>query len=90
MSTLAEQWIQQGLQQGLQQGMQQAFTRTTLRSLRRRFGSLDENRQKRVSSLPAEKLDQLGEELFDFNTIDDLDAWLSTREEESDSNTLIH
>lgn len=82
MPTLAEQWIQQGLQQ--------AFTRTTLRSLRRRFGNVDESRQKRISSLPAEKLDQLDEELFDFKTIEDLDIWLNTRAEESDSSTQIH
>lgn len=90
MQTLAEQWIQQGVQQGVQQGLQQGLAGAALRRLRRQFGALDEQKQNRISTLPTEKLEQLDDDLFDFKTIEDLDAWLATQAGESDSSDSTH
>ncbi len=99
MQTLAEQWIQEGLQQGLQQGLhqglhqglQQGVARAALRMLRRKIGELDEWTQTRISSLPSEQLDQLSEDLLDFNTFDDLNAWLRVHETQAEEpKTQIH
>ncbi|MCI0525342.1 MAG: Rpn family recombination-promoting nuclease/putative transposase [Acidobacteria bacterium] len=79
MSTVAEIWVQQGLQQGLQQAqieMRQRMAEHTIRQLRKRVGALDKPTQARVADLSYEQLESLGEALLDFNTAEDLMAWL--------------
>jgi hypothetical protein len=46
-----------------------------LRQLRRRLGTLSEEREAKVRRLPIERLDALGEALLDFQSTADLDAW---------------
>jgi hypothetical protein len=41
-----------------------------------RFGSLPEEAKQAMAALDVPKLDQLSEVLLDFNSIDDLTAWL--------------
>ncbi|MGO8749030.1 MAG: Rpn family recombination-promoting nuclease/putative transposase [Thermoguttaceae bacterium] len=67
-------WMERGLEQGRQEGERALL----LRMLRKRLGDLDPAVEKRIVSLSADHLGQLGEALFDFNLSADLDAWLQS------------
>ncbi|MBD2500833.1 DUF4351 domain-containing protein [Anabaena azotica] len=47
------------------------------RMLRRRFGDIDTALFERVGNLSADQLEDLGEALFDFTEVRDLEAWLN-------------
>jgi hypothetical protein len=49
----------------------------TLRQLKRKFGTLDNNITERIKSLEPSQLDNLTEDLLDFQSLDDLHHWLS-------------
>ena len=79
MTTIAEQWVQEGLQQGMQQGMQRGVDserQLLLRMVRRRFGAqAAEQSQSLLSRFSKpEQLEDLGELLLDCN--DDA-TWLA-------------
>jgi hypothetical protein len=67
-----DRWIQEGRQQGLQQGEADII----LRQLRRKFGNFEVAFESEIQSFPIEKLAKLGEDLIDFQTIEDLSKWL--------------
>ncbi len=48
-----------------------------VRQIMRRFGSVTSQVRERLNRLSAEQLNELGEDLLDFKTPADLDAWLS-------------
>ncbi len=48
-----------------------------LRQLNRKLGNLSPQLQMLISALSIEKVESLGEALFDFNSIADLESWLS-------------
>mgnify|MGYP001796235968 CR=1 FL=1 len=48
-----------------------------MRQLNRKLGELPENLQAQASQLPLAALEALGEALFDFETITDLQGWLA-------------
>ena len=50
-----------------------------IRQLTRKIGSIPVDAIDRVSDLPIEQLESLGEALLDFGTIDDLTSWLQTQ-----------
>jgi predicted transposase YdaD len=64
------------LQRGVQQGLQQEALSLVLRLLTRRFGTLDPQLQERVRGLSLAQLEELGEELLDFQAVTDLTDWL--------------
>lgn len=88
METLATQWmregqeigvqlgLQEGLQQGLQQGRQEEAMSLILRQLQRRFDQLTRAAEEKIRRLSLMQLEQLGEELLDFQSRKDLTAWL--------------
>lgn len=47
------------------------------RLLQRRFGTVSAQDRERLTSLSSEELNELGQALFDFKTIADLEAWLA-------------
>ena len=66
-------WMERGLEQGRQEGRQgpegQDGERTLLlRQLRKRLGDLDPAVEEQIKSLSADRLEELGEALFDFNS----------------------
>ena len=74
-------WMERGLEQGRQEGRQEGLDherKLVLRQLRKCLGDLDPAVQQRIESLSTERLDQLGEALFDFRSLADLDAWLQS------------
>lgn len=79
MTTIAEQWVQEGLQQGMQQGMQRGVDserQLLSRMVRRRFGGqAAEQSQPLLSQFSEpEQLEDLGELLLDCNNGE---AWLA-------------
>ena len=65
-------WMERGLEQGRQEGERTLL----LRLLRKRLGDLDPAVEEQVKGLSAERLEELGEALLDFNSPTDLGAWL--------------
>ncbi|HEY6328045.1 MAG TPA: DUF4351 domain-containing protein [Blastocatellia bacterium] len=91
MSNFFDDAIQEGLQQGLNQGIQQGIDRglkegrrqgaesLIVRLLEKRIGSVSARSLKRIRSLPADQLDQLGVDLLNFGGPRDLAKWLTER-----------
>jgi Domain of unknown function (DUF4351) len=51
--------------------------RLVLKQLTRKLGVITPEIRSRVNSLDIDKLESLGEDLLDFNSITDIEAWLS-------------
>ncbi|MFN9694820.1 MAG: DUF4351 domain-containing protein, partial [Synechococcaceae cyanobacterium] len=63
------------VQEILEEGRQQEAAALAIRQLVRRFGSLDQTCQERLTALPLPHLEQLAEDLLDFTGPGDLKAW---------------
>ena len=72
-----QEGIQQGVQQGIQQGVQQEATSMIIRQLKRKVGELSPSLEAKIIGLPISTLEDLSEALLDFNSIDELNNWLS-------------
>jgi len=79
---LSEELMQESViyQDILQKGRQQEAFTYTLRLLNRRFGNIDSSLTERIRILAANQLENLGEALFDFSNVNDLEAWLNQQE----------
>ncbi|NER23325.1 MAG: DUF4351 domain-containing protein [Symploca sp. SIO1C2] len=74
MTVLLESpWYQQFVKDGILKLM--------MRMLRGKFGELEPQILETVQRLSPEKLEDLGEELFDFSQVADLVTWLQEHEE---------
>ncbi len=69
--TIVTSWMQQGIEQGRERA-----SGTISRLLKRKIGPLTAEVEQRLSRLSFDELDLLGEALFDFETMADLDRWL--------------
>ncbi len=70
---------QEGRQEGRQEGQEEGRQREAalvLRLLRRRFGTLNPQQEARIQAFPVTGLEALGEALLNFQTVDELAAWL--------------
>lgn len=65
-------WEEEGLKKGVQREID-----FVLRLIKKRFGSLRETTEKNVRTLPIEKVEELGEALFDFKSPNDVELWLN-------------
>jgi len=82
-SVIYQEILQQGRQQGRQEGLQEGFQREAatlvLRQLaHRRLGQLTKEVRSQIQQLPVEQLEELGEALLDFSSMQDLVDWLRT------------
>jgi hypothetical protein len=66
---------ERGHLQGIEQG-RLAEARLVQKQLRKRFGSLPDDLSDRVATLPLEQLERLGESLFDFASLAEVERWL--------------
>ena len=57
-------------------GMLKGKQELVSRQVRRRFGSVSSQTTERLDQLSAEQLDSLGEALFDFTSVSEMEAWL--------------
>jgi predicted transposase/invertase (TIGR01784 family) len=64
------------LQQGEQKGRQEGEMILILRLIARRFGTIPPSTETQIRSLPLPQLEDLGEALFDFSEVSDLEDWL--------------
>jgi hypothetical protein len=64
-------------QKGILRGRQEEKLAITLRQLNRKLGSLPSAIATQIESLEPHRLDALTEDLLDFNSLDDLNQWLS-------------
>ena len=67
---------QRGREQGLEQGLQAGELDITLRLLRLRCGGLSPEQDAQIRALPLPRLEALAEALLDFQSPNDLTAWL--------------
>ncbi|MFN5991805.1 MAG: Rpn family recombination-promoting nuclease/putative transposase [Dolichospermum sp.] len=77
MTVLRESpWYNEILKQGLQQGEQQGEANLIIRQLSKRFGNLDPAIASQIRQLSISQLETLGESIFDFSAMADLETWL--------------
>jgi predicted transposase YdaD len=70
---------ERGIQEGRQEGIQGRRS-LVIRQLQRRVGQLPQSAQTTVENLSLNQLDNLGEALLDFSTLDDLNNWLENNQ----------
>jgi hypothetical protein len=61
----------------IREGLGMGVVKQILRQIRRKFGEITPEVQTQIEQLSLEKLDILGEEIFDLVTIVDLENWLN-------------
>ena len=70
----------EGIGIGREEGMGIGIVKQILRQIRRKFGEITPEVQTQIEQLSLEKLDILGEEIFDLATIVDLENWLANQQ----------
>ncbi|NEP41470.1 MAG: Rpn family recombination-promoting nuclease/putative transposase [Okeania sp. SIO2H7] len=75
-----EKAVTQAVAQTEQKAKIQQAIATTTRQLKKRFGEVPENIKSQLEDLPLEDLENLSEDIFDLNTLEDLENWLANRE----------
>jgi len=75
---------EQGIQEGRKQGIQEGQRSLILKLLTRRLGTLPPSLLSRLNRLCLQTLEDLSEALLDFQTIADLETWLSSLEQQKD------
>ncbi|WP_413171174.1 Rpn family recombination-promoting nuclease/putative transposase [Anabaena azotica] len=71
-----QQILKEGLQQGEQRGKQEGEANLIIRQLSKRFGNLDLEVASQIRQLSSPQLETLGESIFDFSAMADLETWL--------------
>ena len=69
--------IREGIGIGREEGIGMGVVKQILRQIRRKFGEITPEVKTQIEQLSLEKLDILGEEIFDLVTIVDLENWLN-------------
>jgi hypothetical protein len=68
--------LEESKQIGIKEGLQQEANLLIVRLLRRKLGNLSPELEKQINSLPLKTLEDLGEALLDFNSVDEAIDWL--------------
>ncbi|MGH9832675.1 MAG: Rpn family recombination-promoting nuclease/putative transposase [Blastocatellia bacterium] len=76
-----QEWMEEGREEGIQIGEHKALCSLTLRLIHHLLGEIDSATQERIQALPNHKLEELGEALLDFTSLDDLNKWLNDNSE---------
>jgi predicted transposase/invertase (TIGR01784 family) len=74
-----ERGEQRGEQRGRQEGRQEGKQELITRQLNRRLGEIQPTLVEQIRQLPVEQLELLGEAIFDFSGVTDLEQWLNSR-----------
>jgi predicted transposase YdaD len=67
------------MDEGRIEGRREEAQGLVLRQLMRRFGTIPSVAETQIRSLPLAQVEFLGEELLDFSSLADLDAWLESQ-----------
>lgn len=76
-----EEGIKQGLKAGRKEGLEAATFNLVMRLLSKRFGKISPKICSSISDLSLPVLEDLSENLLDFNNVDDLINWLAKVED---------
>ena len=87
METIIDKWrkearregLREGRKEGLREGKQEGAVELVLFLLRQRVGDLERDGQAQIRALSVAQLQRLSSALFDFNTPEELKAWLQRR-----------
>ena len=71
---------EEGIGIGREEGLGMGVVKQILRQIRRKFGEITPEVQTQIEQLSLEKLDILGEEIFDLATLVDLENWLNIQQ----------
>jgi flagellar biosynthesis/type III secretory pathway protein FliH len=74
---ITNSWKEQGIVEGREQGIVEGQSSTILRLLNRKLGNLPESIADYIKSLKPIQLDSLTEDLLEFQSLGDLQNWLS-------------
>ncbi len=77
MTSWEKRGLEQGLEQGREEGRLEGERKLILRQLSRRLGTLTAEQQAQITAFNSAGLEELGDNLFDFTTTDDLSNWLA-------------
>ncbi len=72
-----EPLYQRDREQAKEEGRQQGEQYLILRLLNRRIGQIDTSLIEQIKGLSIEQLENLGEALLDFSSVNDLELWLN-------------
>ncbi len=72
---------QEGREEGLEEGLEAATFNLVMRLLSKRFGKISPKIRSSISDLSLPVLEDLSENLLDFNNVDDLINWLAKVED---------
>jgi predicted transposase YdaD len=78
-SVIYQDILAEGRQEGREEGLKRERS-LIIRLLTRKLGQLSQDVLERIDTLPLEQLENLGEALLDFTSINDLQAWLEILE----------
>ncbi|MCC3583783.1 MAG: Rpn family recombination-promoting nuclease/putative transposase [Microcoleus sp. PH2017_29_MFU_D_A] len=67
---------QQALERGMERGMERGKSELIVRNMRRLIGEISPDIQTQICELNLENLDDLGDAMFDFESVSDLVTWL--------------
>jgi len=70
-------WMEQGIKQGMERGLTRE-KELVLRQLKRKLGQIAPVLESQIKALNIDTVESLGEALLDFNSENDLKAWLSS------------
>ncbi len=68
-------WMAQGIEQGVEQGITREKD-LIVRLIKKKLGNISPEIETQVRELDIEQIEALGEDLLDFSTVEDLQAWL--------------
>ena len=69
-------WHQQGKEEGMEAGKHAGKEELVVRQINRHVGLIPQDTIELIDQLSSEQLNELGDALFGFESISDLDAWL--------------
>ena len=75
-SVIYQDILQEGRREGISQGKKEEALLFVKRLLQRKFREIDPVIQEKLGNLSLLELEDLGEDLLEFSTITDLEAWL--------------
>lgn len=80
---LSNPWIEMGEERGEARGEARGVQKLALRHLKRKVGEISETLEGQIRLLPLEKVEELDDAVFSFQSITDLENWLKKNTSDS-------
>ena len=66
---------EKGIQKGMEQGTKKS-NELLIKQITKRFGNIPEELKSKIMSLPIDKVNEIGEAIFDFKSLEDIKKFL--------------